>query len=78
MQFLEYATGCGHVPELRKGPKTVCPPPTNLGPHQESQGSVLWWITCRSDTWGRCCRYIDIVDTFIDIVDIFVDMVTPD
>ena len=24
---------------------------THFGPHQESQGRVLWWITCRADTW---------------------------
>ena len=24
---------------------------THLGPHQESHGRVLWWITCRADTW---------------------------
>ena len=24
---------------------------THLGPHQESHGRVLWWITCKADTW---------------------------
>ena len=25
----------------------------HLGPHQESQGSVLWWMTWSAETWRR-------------------------
>ena len=24
---------------------------SHFGPHQESHGRVLWWITCKADTW---------------------------
>ena len=45
------------LPELRNGPNTAWPPPTNLGPHHESQGRVLWWITWRADTWRIVFRW---------------------